>query len=155
VAPWACCAAVGSPLLLPLSVLGRHGFISGRLIHRVDPRVCFRIRCAEVCFRIRCAGGDRLTGGAWRRARTSAFAARVVGTGGVSAAGTQIMIVQVARASCPFRSDEFSRLRNPGPRREGLQDPVGQRPGGFKVVHYDQGGWERTLQGRPAPIPFE
>jgi hypothetical protein len=27
--------------------------------------------------------------------------------------------------------------------------------GGFKVIHYDQGDWERTLGAWPAPIPFE
>jgi hypothetical protein len=29
------------------------------------------------------------------------------------------------------------------------------KAGGFKVVHYDQGDWERTLRAWPAPIPFE
>jgi hypothetical protein len=27
--------------------------------------------------------------------------------------------------------------------------------GGFKVVHYDQGDWERALRAWPEPIPFD
>jgi hypothetical protein len=29
------------------------------------------------------------------------------------------------------------------------------KAGGFKVVHYDQGDWERTLRTWPEPIPFD
>jgi hypothetical protein len=57
----------------------------------------------------------------------------------------------------PFRSyarpDEFSRLRIRA-RGEKVFEVRWDNTGAFKVVHYDQGDWERTLRAWPAPIPF-
>jgi len=60
--------------------------------------------------------------------------------------------------AAPFRayarSDEFSRLRI-RVHGEKVFEIRWDKAGGFKVVHYDQGDWERTLRSWPAPIPFE
>jgi hypothetical protein len=52
------------------------------------------------------------------------------------------------------RPDEFSRLRI----RVGAEKVFEIRwdeAGSFQIVHYDQGDWERTVRGWPAPIAFE
>jgi hypothetical protein len=58
----------------------------------------------------------------------------------------------------PFRAyarpDEFSRLRI-RVHREKVFEVRWDMAGGFKVVHYDQGDWERTLRAWPGPIPFD
>jgi hypothetical protein len=60
--------------------------------------------------------------------------------------------------AAPFRAyarpDEFSllRIRVHG---EKVFEIRWDKAGGFKVVHYDQGDWERTLRTWPEPIPFD
>jgi hypothetical protein len=60
--------------------------------------------------------------------------------------------------AAPFRAyarpDEFSllRIRVHG---EKVFEIRWDKAGGFKVIHYDQSDWERTLRAWPAPIPFE
>jgi hypothetical protein len=51
------------------------------------------------------------------------------------------------------RPDEFSllRIRVHG---EKVFEIRWDKMDGFKVVHYDQGDWERTLRAWPTPIPF-
>ena len=60
--------------------------------------------------------------------------------------------------AAPFRPyarpDEFSRLRI-RVHGEKVFEVRWDKAGGFKVVHYDQGDWERTLRAWPAPIAFE
>jgi hypothetical protein len=60
--------------------------------------------------------------------------------------------------AAPFRPyarpDEFSRLRI-RVHGEKVFEVRWDKAGGFKVVHYDQGDWERTLRAWPAPIPFD
>jgi hypothetical protein len=60
--------------------------------------------------------------------------------------------------AAPFRSyarpDEFSRLRI-RVHGEKVFEVRWDKAGGFKVVHCDQGDWERTLRAWPAPIPFD
>ena len=62
------------------------------------------------------------------------------------------------RPGCTFRAyarpDEFSRLRI-RVHGEKVFEVRWDKAGGFKVVHYDQGDWERTLRAWPAPIPFD
>jgi hypothetical protein len=57
----------------------------------------------------------------------------------------------------PFRTyarpDEFSRLRI-SVHGEKVFEIRWDKAGGFKVVHFDQGDWERTLRAWPAPIPL-
>ena len=52
------------------------------------------------------------------------------------------------------RPDEFSRLRI-RVHGEKVFEIRWDMAGGFKIVHYDQGDWERTLRAWPAPIPFD
>jgi hypothetical protein len=63
--------------------------------------------------------------------------------------------IDLAATFRPYaRLDEFSRLRI-RVHGEKLFEIRWDEGGGFKVVHYNQGDWERTLRGWPAPIPFE
>jgi hypothetical protein len=59
-----------------------------------------------------------------------------------------------SRSTAPFRPyarpDEFSRLRI-RLHGEKVFEIRWDKAGGFKVVHYDQGDWERTLRAWPAP----
>jgi hypothetical protein len=59
--------------------------------------------------------------------------------------------------AAPFRAyarpAEFSRLRI-RVQGEKVFEVRWDKAGGFKVVHYDQGDWKRTLRGWPAPIPM-
>jgi hypothetical protein len=52
------------------------------------------------------------------------------------------------------RPDEFSRLRI-RVHGEKVFEIRWDKAGAFKVVHFDQGDWERTLRSWPAPIPLD
>jgi hypothetical protein len=67
-------------------------------------------------------------------------------------AGIEIELAASFRAYA--RPDEFSRLRI-RVHGEKVFEIRWDKAGGFKIVHYDQGDWERTLRAWPAPIPFD
>jgi hypothetical protein len=63
--------------------------------------------------------------------------------------------IELAAPFRPYaRPDEFSRLRV-GVGGERVFEIRWDKLEGFKVVHYDQGDWERKLRAWPAPIAFE
>ena len=84
--------------------------------------------------------------------------------GNIPVDGEEKRLLQLEQAgiaidlAAPFRPyarlDEFSllRIRVQG---EKVFEIRWDNAGGFKVVHFDQGDWERTLRAWPAPIPFE
>jgi hypothetical protein len=62
--------------------------------------------------------------------------------------------IELAAPFRPYaRPDEFSRLRI-RVHGEKVFEIRWDKAGGFKVIHYDQGDWERTLRFWPAPIPL-
>lgn len=65
------------------------------------------------------------------------------------------MAIDLAAPFRPYaRPHEFSRLRI-RVQGEKVFEIRRHKAGGFKVVHYDPGDWERTLRAWPALISFE
>jgi hypothetical protein len=65
------------------------------------------------------------------------------------------LAIELAAPFRPYaRPDEFSRLRI-RLHGEKVFEIRWDKAGGFKVVHFDHGDWERTLRAWPVPIPLD
>jgi hypothetical protein len=92
--------------------------------------------------------------GSFRSIRSRHHLRRKCETTALNSARRHIEIELVAPFRSRARPDEFSRLRI-RVHGEKVFEVRWDNADGFKVVHYDEGEWERTLRGWPAPVPFD